>query len=121
MRTEKLTVKRMGGGDWKVIRDDPSAPDPRPGDHVEWKLGTDGPFSVRFQFTDPEFVRNIPSENNSTMTNHWTAALEGNGVLKLALKPQASRSVYYAVFIVPDNEYAIGMNPPPKIDVGPRP
>ncbi len=120
MAIQKMTIRKVAG-QWRVERDAPNSPPPEPGnDSLEWRLdqtGVQEPQKAHFQFTDPVFVENEPGQ--SPYTDHWTAVIEGNAKLKLKLKGKQTRTVHYAVFIVPENEFAIGHNPPPKIDVGP--
>lgn len=117
-------VVREGPG-WMVVRDIPGAEPPRPGHHhLVWHLtreDADRGIVAHLQFTDPDFVDNLPG-GSRRLDEHWTARLDRNNPdLRLALKPGASnRIIYYAVMITGDGDphWAIGENPPPKIDVG---
>ena len=131
MATTEYTIKNVGN-QWRV--EQVGNRKPLPGEDLKWKFeqSKDGR-EAHFQFTSPK-LRLTPSA-------HWTAKITSkNPELTLTLPKRVKRQgdtgdaglrrrgdVYYAVFViqttkdgvVTDKQFAIGHNPPPKIDVGP--
>jgi hypothetical protein len=112
------------GLDWMVMRTDNSEERPIPGrHHLRWRLSDQAiekGVVAHFQFTDPAFV--MKREDDDALTEHWTARLDAETPeLTLDLHPDAKgRTFHYAVMVVADDapHWAIGNNPPPKIEVG---
>ena len=111
----QIPIQRIKRGQWLIETPDPI---PEPGMELEWVFPEDAPDDAiaHFQFTDPDFV-----EPDTQLTKDWTATLKKGDSLRLTLKKQDPRDVYYAVLITSENEivYATGGNPPPKVQVGP--
>jgi hypothetical protein len=123
---------------WKVKPQAGNPSNAKKKDDLVWYLKPDGSYAglkAHFQFTDEQFI-NLA---HPPITNDWTAVLEEVGKpLKLKVgdnaKPDKSvklREYYYAVMIEGENvnptaegtgsknlAWAIGENPPPKVDVG---
>jgi len=109
---------------WRVVRKGPDSDPPSPGvNYLAWEFeeGVSDEVVAHFQFTEGKFVGNL-DQGPDQFSKHWTATLDReHPLLRLGILPAAAKKTFhYAVMILGDGEpkWAIGKNPPPKIQVG---
>ena len=130
-RTMAITISKVDGI-WTVTRPPAFPAKLFPGDEVTWKLlpDPDNPnkrISAHLQFCHDNFVLGVG------LSRDWTASIGpvGGGIpeayLTLTIHDAAekSRKHHYAVWVCDQDlrptfgTFALGVNPPPELDLGP--
>ena len=132
----KFIIERRDDDDtrWKVVPDESNpAGLPIPGSGVHWEFDENEYYvglEAHFQFCNSvkEQSQDVCFIASEQINQDWAASIPdhmGSRFLTGTLRPGTppKSSLFFAVWIVDPqgiNDFAIGENPPPKIDTGPR-